>query len=71
MKRKITFFVEFDPVSDGDWPSWKPGYFIGPTKRGFFRRIWWGPFAVAWIIDMNLYEWNRHVASGQTEWRKK
>lgn len=68
---KITFFIEIDNVPDGKgWPAWKPGYFKGVLNHGWFRRVWWGWFAIG-SVTMNLYEWNRYVESGKTEWRFK
>lgn len=59
----MTVFIEVNnPV------QLKPGYFKGQFKDQYFRRVWWLWFAIAWV-KMDLYDYNRHVSSGATEWR--
>lgn len=50
--------------------QWKPGFFKGQFKDGLAKRIWWLWFAVGWV-RMDLYDYNRYIASGATEWRER
>lgn len=47
----------------------KPGFYSAPFKDCRFRRVWWLWFAIAWVVGMDLYEYNRYVESGETQWR--
>ena len=66
--KPITVFLEFDLRDHPGHSRWKPGRFRGVFKDGYFIRYYWLCFAVAWV-RMDLYDYNRHVASGATEWR--
>lgn len=50
--------------------QWRPGYFYGTIAHQFFRRIWWGWFALAWM-PLSLPKYQAAVASGQVEWRTR
>ncbi len=63
------FLFEFGGLS---WKAndylWKPFYFKGRMKNGYFRRFGWLCFSIS-LVYMDLFEYNRHVASGATEWK--
>jgi hypothetical protein len=69
-KFPLTVFFEFDLGTYDYIPWWKSyGVFKGEFENGYFRRIWFGCFALA-FVRMSLYDYNRYVGSGLTEWRK-
>lgn len=45
----------------------RPGRTVGPFKDSTMTRVWWLWFAIAWV-RMDLYEHNRWIAGGNTEW---
>lgn len=47
----------------------KPGFYKGRFKDGWCKRVWWLWFAVGWV-RMDLHDYNRHIASGATEWKE-
>ena len=63
--KPITIFIEVD----GDFKTfkWKPGYFKGWFKDGYFRRFYWLIFAIA-FVRINLKDYNEYIASGRTQW---
>jgi hypothetical protein len=67
--RPLTIFFELGGDNDTAI-QWKPGFFKGRFKDVYFCRVWWLCFAVGWV-KMSLYSYNRHIESGETEWRKK
>lgn len=70
--RPLTVFFEIDFNSHEGEPviRWKPFSFKGRFKDGYFRRWGWLCFAIA-FVRMDLHDYNRYIASGATEWRKK
>ncbi len=59
--------VDFNEYEDA-WPWWKPGYHKAHFCGGYFKRVWWMCFAVAWV-RLNLHDYNRYIESGRSEWR--
>lgn len=67
--RPLTVFIEFDLADHGSGRiAWRWGWHKAQFKDGYFCRFWWLFFAVAWV-RMDLHDYNRHIASGKTEWR--
>ena len=64
----IMFEFESEGVDAGNKIQWKPRKFKGRFKDGYFIRYWWLCLAVT-FVRMSLYEYNRYVGSGATEWR--
>ena len=64
-RRPLTIFVEFSlPL------LWRPAWFNERFKGELrFKRVAWLFLSVAWI-RMELYDFNRWVAGGNTEWRQ-
>lgn len=56
--KPITVFIEVSFP-----PLWRPGYF----SSGWFKRVWWLCFAVAWV-RMELHEYNAHIAKNGSHW---
>lgn len=67
--KPITVLFEFDTQDHGDNGSYF-GFFKARFKNGYFKRLWFLCFAVAWV-RMDLKEYNEYVGSGATEWRNK
>jgi len=67
--KPITIFFEFDTADHGEGTQWKIGKHKARFKDGYFIRYWWLCFAVA-FVRMDLHDYNRHIESGATEWRK-
>lgn len=67
--KPLVIFLEFDVNCYGQQGSgWKPFYFKGRFKDGYFIRFGWICVAFA-FVRMSLYEYNRYIESGSTEWR--
>jgi hypothetical protein len=62
MKPLLLFIEICGPV------QWRPWYFRAPFKDGVFKRIVWLWFSIGWVRT-DLPDYNRHVATGVTEWR--
>ena len=67
--RPLTVLFEIDFNNYGQPFTLRPGWHKAPFRDGYFCRVWWLCFAVAWV-RMPLHEYNAHIASGATEWRR-
>ena len=64
----LTVIVEIDFTDYGNRRiEWRPGWFKEAFRDGYFCRVWWLCFAVAWV-RMPLHEYNRYIESGAAEW---